>query len=79
MHLIADAVGVSSGSGNQEIQRLHSCIAGTFGHNIEQFPIGLRVKFIEHDPMDVEAMFGISFSGKYLIKAVCRKVYDAFL
>ena len=79
MHLIADAVGVSSGSGNQEIQRLHSCIAGTFGHNIEQFPIGLRVKFIEHDPMDVEAMLGVGFCRKHLIKAVCRNVDDSLL
>ena len=79
MYLIADAVGIRSGCGNQEIQRLHSGIAGTFGHNIEQFPIGLRVKFIEHDPMDVEAMFGISFSGKHLIKAVCWCVYNSFL
>lgn len=40
--------------------------------------VRLRVKFIEHDPMDVEAMFGISFSGKYLIKAVCWCVYNSF-
>ena len=40
---IADAVGIRSGCGNQEIQRLHSGIAGTFGHNIKQFPIGLVV------------------------------------
>ena len=76
---IADAVGIRSGCGNQEIQRLHSGIAGTFGHNIKQFPIGLRVKFIEHNPVNVETVLGISLGGKYLIKAVCRKVHDAFL
>ena len=70
VNFIADAVGIRSGCGNQEIQRLHSRITGAFGHNIEQFPIGLRVKFIEHNPVDVEAVFGISFGGKHLIKAV---------
>ena len=76
---IADAVGIRSGCGNQEIQRLHSRVTGAFGHYIKQLSVRLRMKLIKHNPMDVEAMFGISFSGKYLIKAVCRKVHDAFL
>ena len=34
---------------------------------------------IEHNPVDVEAVFGISFGGKHLIKAVCWCVYNSFL
>ena len=79
MNFIADAVGVRSGCGNQEIQRLHSRITGTFGHNIKKLSIRLRVKFIEHDPVDIEAVFAVCLGGKHLIKAVCRNVHDAFL
>ena len=70
---------ICAGSCDQKKERLHSRITGAFGHNIKQLSVRLRVKFIEHDPMDVEAMFGISFSGKYLIKAVCRFVNQPFL
>ena len=79
VYFIANRICICSGCGDQEIQRLHSRITGAFGHNIKQLSVRLRVKFIEHDPMDVEAMFGISFSGKYLIKAVCWCVYNSFL
>ena len=41
--IIAGEEGICSGCGDQEIQRLHSRITGAFGHNIEQFPIGLVV------------------------------------
>ena len=63
MNFIADAVGVRSGCGNQEIQRLHSRITGTFGHNIKQFPIELRMQFIKHNSVNVETMFTIGFGG----------------
>ena len=79
MYLIADAVSVRSGSGNQEIQRLHSGITGAFGHNIKELSVRLRVKFIEHDPMDVEAMLGVGFCRKHLIEAVGRNVHDTLL
>ena len=79
MYLIADAVSVRSGSGNQEIQRLHSGITGTFSHDIKELSVRLRMKLIKHNPMDVEAMFGISFSGKYLIETVGWDVHDTLL
>lgn len=41
--------------------------------------VRLRVKFIEHDPVDIEAVFAVCLGGKHLIKAVCRNVHDAFL
>ena len=79
VNFIADAVGVRSGSGNQEVQRLHSGIAGTFGHNIKQLSVRLRMQFIKHNPVNVETMFAIGFSRKHLIEAVCWCVYNSFL
>ena len=79
MYLIADAVSVRSGSGNQKIQRLHSGITGTFSHDIKEFSVRLRMKFVKHNPVDVEAVFAVCLSGKHLIKAVCWNINDAFL
>ena len=79
MNFIADAVGVRSGSGNQKIQRLHSRIAGAFGHNIKQLSVRLRMQFIKHNPVNVETVLGIGFCRKHLIKAVCWCVYNSFL
>ena len=44
---IADAVGIRSGCGDKRIQRLHSGIAGTFGHNIEQLSVRLFMQAIK--------------------------------
>ena len=79
MYLIADAVGVRSGCGDEEIQRLHSRITGTFGHNIKQLSVRLRMKLIKHNPVDVETVLGIGFGGKHLIKAVGRDVHNTLL
>ena len=79
MYLIADAIGIRSGCGNQEIQRLHSGIAGAFGHNIKQLSVRLRMQFIKHNSVNVETMLGIGFCRKHLIKAVGRDVHDTLL
>ena len=49
-------VGVCSGSGDQEIQRLHSGIAGAFGHNIKELSVGLSVQLIKYNTVDIEAV-----------------------
>ena len=59
MNFIADAVGVRSGCGNQEIQRLHSRITGAFGHNIKELSVWLSVQLIKDNAVDVEAVLGI--------------------
>ena len=33
--LVADGLCIVAGRGDKKVQRLHSCIAGTFGHNIK--------------------------------------------
>ena len=60
---IANAVGIRSGCGDQEVKRLHSGITGTFGHNIKQLSVRLRMQFIKHNPMNVETVLGVGFGG----------------
>ena len=79
MYLIADAVSVRSGCGDEKIQRLHSRITGAFGHNIKQLSVRLRMKFIKYDSVNVKAMLGVGFCRKHLIEAVGRNVHDTLL
>ena len=37
------------------------------------------MKFIEHNPMNIESMLGVGFRRKHLIKAVSRCIHDTFL
>ena len=76
---LAAAVALLLTCGDEKIQRLHSGIAGAFGHNIEQLSVRLRMKLIKHNPMNVETMFAIGFCRKHLIKAVGREVHDTLL
>ena len=61
MDFIADAVGVRPGCGNEEIQWLHPCIPGAFGHHVKKLSVRLGVQLVEHHPMDIEPMLGIGF------------------
>ena len=79
VYLIADAVGVCSGCGDEKIQRLHSGITGAFGHNIKQLSVRLRMQFIKHNPVNVETVLGVGFCRKHLIEAVGRDVHDTLL
>ena len=56
MHLIADGVGVVSGSSDQEIQRLHPGVPGALEHNVKELSVGLGMQLIENDAVGVEAM-----------------------
>ena len=79
VNFIADWICVRSGCGDEKIQRLHSRITGAFGHNIEQLSVRLCMQFIKHNPVNIKAMFGISFCRKHLIKAVGRDVHNTLL
>ena len=68
--LVTDRFRVCPGSGDQEIQRLHACVAGAFCHDVEQLPVRLCVQLIEHHAVDVEAVLGVRLRGQHLIKAV---------
>jgi hypothetical protein len=39
---------IVSRCGDQEVKRLHSCIAGTLGHNIKQFSVRLGMQLIKN-------------------------------
>ena len=62
-----------------EEEGLHSCITGTFRHNIKQLTVRLGVQLIKHNAVDVEAVLGIRFCGKHLVEAVRWCVDDPFL
>ena len=73
--LVADGLRVRSGCGNQKVERLHSCIAGAFGHDIKQLSVGLSVQLIKDDSVGVEAVLVGNIGGQHLIEAVGGDVY----
>ena len=77
--LVADGAGISASGGDEEIERLHPGVAGTFGHDIEQLSVGLGVQFIEHHTVDVETVLAVRLRRQYLIKGVGGLVDNAFL
>ena len=79
MRFIADGVGVRACRRDQEVQRLHTSVAGALGHNIKELPVGLSVQLIEHDTVDVEAMLGVGLCRQHLIEAVRRRIDDPLL
>ena len=56
VYLITDGLCIVACRGDKEIQRLHTGIAGTFGHNIKELAVRLGVQLIEHHAMSIEAV-----------------------
>jgi len=79
MRFITNRMRVRPSRGDEKIQRLHSGITRTFGHNIKELSVWLRMQFIEHHSMDVETMLGIRLCRKHLIEAVGRNIHDTLL
>ena len=63
MRFITNRMRVRPSRGDEKIQRLHSRITGTFGHNIKQLSVRLRMQFIKYHSVNVETMLGIGFGG----------------
>ena len=76
--LVADGAGVGASRGDEEVERLHPGVAGTFGHDIEQLSVGLGVQLVKDNPVDVESVLAVRFRRKHLIEGVGRRVDDAF-
>ena len=72
-------MGVGSGGGDQEVQRLHAGIAGALGHDIKELSVGLCVQLVEHDAVDVEAMLRVGLRRQHLVEAVGGLVDDPLL
>ena len=79
MDFIADGVCIVSGSGNQEIQRLHSGITGALGHYIKELSVRLGVQLVKDHTVDVKAVLRVGLGGEYLIEAVGRLIDDPLL
>ena len=56
VRFVANAVGVRSGGGYEEIQRLHTRVTGAFRHNIKQLSVRLGVKFIKNYTVNIETV-----------------------
>ena len=41
---------------DEDVERLHSRIAGAFRHNVKELAVRLCVKFVEHNAVDVESV-----------------------
>ena len=79
MHLPANAVAIGARCGNQKEKRLLSRVAGTVGHNIVQQSVRLGMKFIEHNAVNIQAVFGVAFCRQHLVETVERGVYQSLL
>ena len=65
--LIADGLCIVSGCSDEEIQRLHPGVTGAFGHDIKELAIGLRVQFVEHHAVGVEAVLVAHIGREHLV------------
>ena len=77
MRLVADGMRVRPGRRDQEIQRLHTSVAGAFGHDVEQFSVGLRMQLVENDAVDIKSVLAVRFRRQNLIERIRRGIYDA--
>ena len=78
MQLVADALLVGAGRGDQEVQRLFTGIAGAFGQDIIQLAVWLGMDFIQNKAGHIQAVFRAYLCGKHLIKPGVAVVDDAF-
>ena len=67
MDLIADGLRIIAGRGDEEIQRLHTSVAGAFGHNIKELAVRLGVQFVEYHTMSVKSVLVADISREYLV------------
>ena len=67
MDLIADGLRIIAGRGNEKIQRLHTGIAGAFGHDIKEFAVGLGVQLVEYHTVCIEAVLVADIGGEHLV------------
>ena len=79
VNLIADGFRIVAGRGDEEIQRLHTGIAGAFGHNIEELAVGLGVQLIEHHAVGIKSVFVAHIGRKHLIDTACWLVNEPLL
>ena len=79
VNLIADGLGIVACRGNKKVQRLHTSITGTLGHNIKQFSVRLRVQLIEYNAVGIEAVLVSDISRKHLVDTACGQINQTLL
>jgi hypothetical protein len=79
MLLVADRVRVVPGGGDEEEQRLHPRVAGSFCHDVKELPVRLRVQLVEDDAVRVESVLVRDIGGEHLVEAVRRQVFEPLL
>ena len=79
MYLVADGFRVVAGGGNEEIQRLHTGIAGAFGHNIKQLSVGLGMQLVKHHAVGVETVLVANIRRKHLVDTARWLIDEPFL
>lgn len=77
--LIADGLCIVAGRGDEEIQRLHTGVAGAFGHDVKELAIGLRVQFVEHHAVGVETVLVADIGGEHLVDTARWLINEPFL
>lgn len=65
--LIADGLCIVSGRGDEEIQRLHTSIAGAFGHDIKELAVRLRVQFIKYHTVGIKSVLIADIGREHLV------------
>ena len=67
VNLIADGLRIVAGRGDEEIQRLHTSVAGAFRHNIKELAVRLGVQLIEYHAVGIEAVLVADIGGEHLV------------
>ena len=67
VNLIADGLRIVAGRGDEEIQRLHTSVAGAFRHNIKELAVRLGVQFVKHHAVGVETVLITDIGGEHLV------------
>ena len=65
--LIADGLRIVAGRGNEKVQRLHTGVAGAFGHNIKELAVRLGVQLIEHHAVGIETVLVAHIGREHLV------------
>nr|DAO53593.1 MAG TPA: hypothetical protein [Caudoviricetes sp.] len=79
VYLVADGLRIVARCGDKEIQRLHSGVAGAFGHDIKQLAIGLRMQFVKHHTMSIETVLVAHIGRKHLVYTSRRLINEPLL
>ena len=79
MHLIADGIRIVPGCGDQEVKRLHPCIAGALQHDVKQLSVRLRVQLIKNNAVGIETVLVRHICRQHLVGTVGGQIGYLFL